>query len=448
MNYETSKPEQAKPEQAKPEQPFRLLLYLEWLLLGIALVHVVFPAPVQNTSPVSIVTILCVASFGLMGLRLPTQRLVSKWLYIALEFALILLPVLFDHQNHSAPFLGIVVLIRSCQMFKLPGRLLVAGFMYAAFALPLFWQELPPPFKPPKPEEMGISIEEIPTDSQIFLLKLNVILSVGLILVFVLLLVNSLLTERQSRQKLTIAHEKLRHYALRIEDQATLQERNRIAREIHDALGHALTAQSIQLENALLFCPEGADKTRTYLIQAQQLGTKALHEVRQSVSTLRSNPLRGQTLKTILAYVVNEFQAISGIVPECHVELLETIPAEVSTALYRIVQEALINICKHSAATRVSIDLEEKMGAIVLRIADDGRGFNPEQNSTGFGIQGMRERTAALGGQFSLVSEPGKGCLVEVIVPILLRELTDYDSGVTGRRSNHYSSGIEKLAGR
>jgi len=445
MNYAALKLDQSNSHQSQPEQPFRLLLYLEWLVLGLAFVHTILP--VRMSPPSSLLTIFSVVAFGLMGLHLPRQNLFSKLLYTALEFVLILLPVLFDKQNHSVPFLGIVVLLRSCQMFKLPGRLLIAGIMYVSAVLPLFWWEPSPPGLS-RLDAIEKSIEAGATADHLFGLKLNVILSVGLISVFVLLLVNSLLSERQSRQQLTIAHERLRQYALRIEDQATLQERNRIAREIHDSLGHALTAQSIQLENALLFCPKEADKTRTYLIQAQKLGAKALHEVRQSVSTLRSNPLRGKTLKTILAYVVNEFRTMSGIVPECHVELLEEIPAEVSTALYRIVQEALINICKHSAATRVTIDLQEKMGAIVLRIADDGRGFNPEQNSTGFGIQGMRERTAALRGQFSLVSEPGQGCLIEVIVPILLHELTNYDPGVIGRRSNHHSSGIEKLTGR
>lgn len=86
--------------------------------------------------------------------------------------------------------------------------------------------------------------------------------------------------------------------------------------------------------------------------------------------------------------------------------------------------------------------------AIDLRIVDDGRGFNPEQNIYGFGIQGMRERTAALGGQFNLVSEPGQGCLVEVIVPMLLREWDDDDSGVAGGRSDYHSAGTQELAGR
>lgn len=234
---------------------------------------------------------------------------------------------------------------------------------------------------------------------------------------FILLLVNALLAERQSREELLLAHDQLRRYALRIEDQATLQERNRIAREIHDALGHALTAQSIQLENALLFLPPDAEKTKSFLREAQQLGSRALQEVRRSISTLRSNPLQGQSLEVAIAKAVTEFSQTTGITPNCTVQLSQPIPIEISTALYRILQESLTNIYKYSAATQVSIHIQD-LDAIRFQIDDNGQGFDPERNTTGFGLQGMRERTAALGGQFFLTSQPGKGCRITVSIPL------------------------------
>jgi signal transduction histidine kinase len=100
------------------------------------------------------------------------------------------------------------------------------------------------------------------------------------------------------------------------------------------------------------------------------------------------------------------------------IQVSQPIPAEISTALYRIIQESLTNIYKHSAATQVSIHLRESPEAIQLQINDNGQGFNPERNTTGFGLQGMRERTAALGGQFFLVSQPGKGCRITVSIPL------------------------------
>lgn len=81
---------------------------------------------------------------------------------------------------------------------------------------------------------------------------------------------------------------------------------------------------------------------------------------------------------------------MSSIVPDCTIDLSHPVTPEVSTSIYRIVQEALTNIYKHSAATKVTIHLQAKDGLLHLLVADDGKGFNPEQNTTGFGLQGMR----------------------------------------------------------
>jgi signal transduction histidine kinase len=239
--------------------------------------------------------------------------------------------------------------------------------------------------------------------------------------------VNALLSERKSREVLAIAHNQLRQYALRIENQATLQERNRIAREIHDSLGHTLTAQSIQLENALLSCSSNAEEMKTYLVQAKQLGSEALQEVRQSVAALRSNPLQGKNLKEAIATMLENFRSMTNAQLNYEVQLSQPISVEVGTAIYRILQEALTNIYKHSMASSVTIQIFTRANQLSLVIEDNGVGFDPAQNTTGFGLQAMRERTVALGGNFYLTSEPERGCLVRAIVPIQasLPEVTD-----------------------
>ncbi len=348
--------------------------------------------------------------FGLMGLKLPTEKTRDKVLYTGLEFGLLFLAFLLDSRPDFFPLVSLIILIRSCLIFEQVGRLIVAGLVFIAFLVTLFVRPAPhPPRHGPIPESIA---------NTILTLKLNAAVTFGLALLFILLLVNALLAERQSREKLLLANEQLRQYAVRIEDQATLQERNRIAREIHDALGHALTAQSIQLENAQLFLPPDAEKTASFLQEAKQLGSRALQEVRRSISALRANPLQGQSLEIAIAKAVNEFRQTSGILPDYRIQLSQPIPTEISTALYRIIQESLTNIYKHSAATQVSIDLRETPEAIQLQIKDNGQGFNPERNTTGFGLQGMRERTAALGGQFFLASQPGKGCRITVSIPL------------------------------
>ena len=91
---------------------------------------------------------------------------------------------------------------------------------------------------------------------------------------------------------------------------------------------------------------------------------------------------------------------------------------EITTALYRIAQEALTNISKHSNATQVHLTLTEQNNHIYLHIKDNGKGFNPAENTTGFGLQGMRERTEALNGKFELTSTPQQGCEITVEIQV------------------------------
>lgn len=401
-----------------PNHSFRLILYLEWILLSITLLGVIRPTRHAIHPTVLIFSIIALISFGLMGLKLPTEKTRNKLLYTAGEFGLLFLTFLIGQRTVFFPLLGLIMVIRGCLMFQQLGRQIVAGLVFGASLVMLFKQTPPPhprrPPLPPVPESFA---------NTILTLKLNTAVTFGLTVLFTLLLVNALLAERQSREKLLLANEQLRQYALRIEDQAMLQERNRIAREIHDALGHTLTAQSIQLENALLFLSQDVEKTEAFLREAKELGTRSLQEVRRSLSTLRSDPLQGQTLEGAIAKLVSDYRSTTGIVPHCTLQVSTAIPAEITTALYRIIQESFTNIYKHSGATQVTIFLQESPDSLYLQIADNGQGFDPERNTTGFGLQGMRERTTALNGQFFLTSQPGKGCRIQISIPLPKRVL-------------------------
>jgi signal transduction histidine kinase len=410
--------------------PFRLLLYLEWILLVITVLGelpwedipylgmLLGSSNTPNLLPYSwLLNILCIVGFGLMGLRLPRGTTASKWLYTVLELGIIWLITTLGSWRISFLSPHLIVVIRSCLIFKPTGRLLATGLVFISFLLSLIisvkdLSTIQLELTQPKP----VTLNEIRIW---FIINIvNTAFLFGLVLVFVLMLVNALLAERQSRQKLGLAHNQLRQYALRIEDQATLQERNRIAHEIHDSLGHALTAQSIQLENALLFCHSNPDKTQAFLSEAKQLAAVALREIRQSVSTLRSDPLQGKNLESALNTLTEDFCRRTNIIPDSTICLTYPVMAEVKSVIYRIVQEALTNISKHSHATRVTLGLQTTPEYLHLLIEDNGRGFNPEQNTTGFGLQGMRERTVALGGHFKLVSEIGTGCRINVDIPL------------------------------
>lgn len=389
-------------------QSFRLLLYLEWLLLATSVFMEVM-LPFQLSWEL-LLRVLIIAAFGLMGLKLPTKKLGVKLVYTALEFGLIVLAATKEGLSTRSVFLLCLVLVmRSCLVFRQKGQLVVLSLAFVCNATLLL-------SKPIIPEKYKVAVWDW---------RLSSVLLYSLTLVFALLLINALLAERQSREQLEIVHkeletthEQLRQYALRIEDQATLQERNRIAREIHDGLGHTLAAQTIQMNNALLFWQSNNDKALTFLKQAKQLGADALLEIRRSVSVLRSNPLQGLLLESAIEKLLKDFQHSTGIELSSKISLPLSLPTEVNTTVYRIVQESLTNIYKHAQATTVSVHLQHQAGILDLSIEDNGKGFNPTQNTTGFGLQGMRERALALSGQFYLESQPGKGCCVCVSLPL------------------------------
>lgn len=387
---------------------FRLLLSLEWLLLvTAALIEILLPFQLSWSL---LLRVGAIGIFALLGLRLPTGKLATKLLYTALEFSLILLPVTNGNfSNRSVFLLCLVLLMRSCLIFGHLGQLAVLGLSLVSYGTILL-------SKPITPQLTKVAVTDW---------RLSNVLLFSLTLIFALLLINALLAERQSReqlqvvyQELELTHQQLRQYALRIEDQATLQERNRIAREIHDGLGHTLSAQTIQINNALLYWQSNNDKSLLFLKQAKQLGADALLEIRRSISVLRSNPLQGKPLETAINKLLSDFQATTGIEVSCNLYLPLSLPSEINTTIYRILQESLTNISKHAQAKLVMVTLQQQTELIHLSIEDNGTGFDPTQNTTGFGLQGMRERAAASGGKFYLDSQAGKGCQITVDLPL------------------------------
>ncbi len=428
------------------KHPFPLLFYLELTLLGISLLAAFSPLrPHRHYFPnaqdipdiLRSITLLnlgfrfrpivipIIAVLAALGLRLPFGSRFAQLMYTNLGFALSWLAVLLGGRGERVfPALLLVVVIRACLMFPWSGRILVTAAAYVSFLIMLFMSFMGiTPFGIPLGKRLPALLKKFSDEELVntFLinLKLNAALLFALVLIFVLLLVGTLLAEKQSRQELSLANRRLREYALLIENQATLQERNRIAREIHDSVGHSLTAQSIQLENvAMLLEDEDVGKANQHLQKARQLGKEALQNVRHSIATLRNHPLKGQSLTVVLTKLVQEYEKTTGIQIISEINLTSPLSTEISTAIYRVIQEALTNISKHSHADKVYLILKERTTGILVSVKDNGQGFHPQENTTGFGIQGMRERVEVLGGHLDLTSQSGKGCKIQFIIPL------------------------------
>ena len=224
---------------------------------------------------------------------------------------------------------------------------------------------------------------------------------------------------QQAEAELRKALEQERILNRRIEQMATLEERNRIARDIHDSLGHSLVALNIQMETALTLWQDNPEQAYTFLVEAKQLGSQALSAVRSSVTEIRSDPLQGQILNEAIATLIQEFHRTGGILPEYCMNLSQPLSNAVNTTVYRIVQEGLTNIFKYAKATVVKIHIQATQSELLLILEDNGKGFCTNENSIGYGLQGMRERTTALGGKLEVKSKPGAGCRITASFPLI-----------------------------
>ncbi|HUE75579.1 MAG TPA: GAF domain-containing sensor histidine kinase [Chloroflexota bacterium] len=202
---------------------------------------------------------------------------------------------------------------------------------------------------------------------------------------------------------------------------AITEERNRLAREIHDTLAQGLTGIILQLELADMILGEHPASPR--VLRALELARDNLQEARRSVLDLRAEPLGGQALGEALERLVNEFGVDNVVEARFQVPLeLPRFPARVEVGLFRIAQEALTNVRKHARARCVEVILTYDEKDLRLVIRDDGRGFDPTvvqagDEQGGFGLRGLQERAVLLGGEAILSSAPARGTQVEVLIP-------------------------------
>ena len=221
---------------------------------------------------------------------------------------------------------------------------------------------------------------------------------------------------------LSIAIERARLFAASVQLGA-VEERNRLAREIHDTLAQGLSAIALHLEtaDALLDVQDKLDQTRQAIRQALTLTRANLDEARRSVHDLRAVPLEGRTLAAALKNLTQEvatqanlmitFTAIGGNRP---------LPMAIEAGLYRVAQEALTNVGAHAQARKVRVELLVTPAKVQLTIQDNGRGFGLACiTENRYGITGMNERMKLLGGELRIESAVGKGAKVMASVPLV-----------------------------
>lgn len=226
--------------------------------------------------------------------------------------------------------------------------------------------------------------------------------------------------ERQRTEQLLTeleqAHQQLHAYAAQVEDLAVAKERNRIARDIHDSLGHYLTAMTMQLQAAAKLIELHPERAVETIGKIEKMARDSLAELRRAVAALRDSPLDSMLLGDAIKELTNNLTR-SGIVAEFE-EYGEAKPLspQVKTALFRVAQEGITNVSKHSNASSVIVKLTYKPEYVDLEIDDNGIGQQYKSES-GYGLIGLHERLNLLGGSLEAGNKTGGGYRLSVTVP-------------------------------
>jgi len=219
--------------------------------------------------------------------------------------------------------------------------------------------------------------------------------------------------------ELQAKNEQLEEYASQVENLTVVEERNRLAREMHDTIGHRLTVSAVQLEGAQRLVNSNPERSEVMIGNVREQVRLALQELRQTVSRLREPVELELSLPQALRRLTASFQEATQIAIQMD---LPDEPCEINSAqhlvLYRAAQEALTNIQRHASAQHVDIRLVCSEQHIEFIVRDDGRGLSVTSENKGFGLMGLRERAAQLGGELTCQSLPDKGTEFMLRLPI------------------------------
>ena len=235
-------------------------------------------------------------------------------------------------------------------------------------------------------------------------------------IVFVVVFTRVAASEREARTALAEANQRLRDHASQVEELAKTKERNRLAREIHDSLGHYLTVVNVQIGAARAVLEQDRRRALDHLTKAQSLTQEGLTEVRHSVAALRASPAEGRPLPEALTRLVEQWNA-AGLKANFAVSgVTRPLTPQTNLTLYRAAQEALTNVAKHAEAGSVNLHIDYRAESVV-RLSVQDNGVGSDNSEGGFGLLGVRERVQMLGGRMHVRTAVGGGFTLEVEVP-------------------------------
>ena len=213
---------------------------------------------------------------------------------------------------------------------------------------------------------------------------------------------------------------------------AIIEERQRLARELHDAVSQQLFAISMTATALGRTMDKDFDKAKRHVALIEEMASVAQSEMRALLLHLRPVHLEGKNLPQGISDMIRELQAKVPIDISTDIDKQIQLSKGIEDHLFRIVQEALSNTLRHSKATRLHISLKQKAEVVFMSVADNGIGFDPEQKKqTSYGIVMMHERVNELGGAIAILSAPGNGTRIDIRIPIVGKEVDPEHGGTS-----------------
>ncbi len=380
---------------------FELLLFLSTVIGGISCVFF------KIIGPFDLLVMLTIATtFFLMGFRLPIKTL-NKITYQIVELILVfILPMLFEEHIFLIPQkhiffiqdLCIVIILRTYQIYNARTAIytLIAAAVFSIFS----YSYLDTPYK-------------IIINSNSPVINFVYFIAVLFSALFLLIIA------KETQKKLSIALKQVQQYSMKIEEQAIEIERGRIRRDIHDSIGYSLTAIHLQLENGLKLMEKSQyQKAKEFVITARDLARESLIDMRSIINNINNEDPLELSLEKAIIKLIKDFQKSTAIEPQLSISINKQLPLVIKSTVFRIIQESLNNITRHSKANDVGILLFIKDDKLILIVEDNGIGFVLNDFGDRFGLRGMKERVSNLKGDLEIVTQPGKGCHILVEIPL------------------------------
>jgi signal transduction histidine kinase len=258
---------------------------------------------------------------------------------------------------------------------------------------------------------LGIGLWALPGDESLVFFFSQMIARIALL--YLVPLIVSVLAERERQQhaQLEVAHQRLRRHAATVEQLAVSRERNRLARELHDTLAHSLSALTVQLEALRTLVVNDPASVQEAVDDLSAMARRGLEDSRQAIQALRTDRVETMGLANALQDTLAAFQARTGVQANLSVAGEEPdLTVEEAQVLFRIAEEALVNVERHASARQVIVRLARGRDRIDLVIRDDGIGFDPATVVRDrYGLTGMQERAAMIGAKLEVSSRSNGG---------------------------------------